>query len=280
MIQDVLASAGVGHGRLAHACNASCIQLLPLRLPAIVFGVQLLSSTPSCMNKISGCALVCIPRAVLLWELVFQDRYAVAWARAVMLRRCFATDPRYNHESSNLLHAGVHRKHAVQTFYYRQDPVVPTSYPTTTAIGGPGRGPAAQGSVARQRGRKCSLRHRVSLVLGRRGSSEPGCGRRENVGHGAPTVARQHRVAPDDRRRLDLVITVTHYGVEPSTQMELFSTASRRKHATYPELAAWGARTLRVPGCEVRGRWSPPAVRAPAKDVWARRWWSVLSAAA
>ena len=101
---------------------------------------QLHSMRTSWMNKISGCALVCIPRAVLLWELVFQDRYAVAWAPAVMLRRCFATDPRYNHESSNLLHAAVHRKHAVQTFYYRQDPVVPTSYPTTTAIGGPGRG--------------------------------------------------------------------------------------------------------------------------------------------
>ena len=58
----------------------------------------------------------------------------------------------------------------------------------------------------------------------------------------------------------------------------------------YPELAACGAQTLCVLGCEVGGLWNadaeqllrrlvalrahrtPPAVRAPAKAPWARRW--------
>ena len=74
-------------------------------------------------------------------------------------------------------------------------------------------------------------------------------------------------------------------------------TAYRRKQATYPELATGGAQELCVLGCEVGGRWNadavklvqrlvalrahpaPPAVRAPAKAAWARRWWSLLSVA-
>ena len=83
-------------------------------------------------------------------------------------------------------------------------------------------------------------------------------------------------VAPDDRRRLDLVI----YGaaplggalccdatlVSPLTRAgephpgaaarngPVLLTGLRRKHATYPELAAGGAQTLYVVACEVGGR--------------------------
>ena len=77
-------------------------------------------------------------------------------------------------------------------------------------------------------------------------------------------------IAPDDRRRLDLVI----YGTAPlggalccdatlgaATQDgAVLRTALRRKHATYPELADGGAQALCVLGCEVGGRWSTDAV--------------------
>ena len=126
-------------------------------------------------------------------------------------------------------------------------------------------------------------------------------------------------IAPDDRRRLDLVI----YGATPlggalccdatlvspltrdgeahpgaaAQDGVVLRTAYRRKQATYPELATGGAQELCVLGCEVGGRWdadavklvqrlvalrahrAPPAVRAPAKAAWARRWWSLLSVA-
>ena len=86
-------------------------------LPSVAFGVELVvhilcsekqlnSMQASWMKKITGCALV--PRAVLLWELGFHDRLsAIAWARAIMLRRRSATDPRYGHENSILSYAEV-----------------------------------------------------------------------------------------------------------------------------------------------------------------------------
>ena len=86
-------------------------------LPSVAFGVELVVHTPcsdkqlnsmqaSWKKKISGCALV--PRVVLLWELGFQDRLsAIAWARAIMLRRRSAADPRYSHENSILSYAEV-----------------------------------------------------------------------------------------------------------------------------------------------------------------------------
>ena len=149
---------------------------------------------------------------------------------------------------------------------------------------------------------------------------------REGVGPEGHVVPQQWLVnttapgiAPDDRRRLDLVI----YGAAPlsgalccdatlvsplardgephpgaaAQDGAVLRTAYRRKHATYPELATGGAQTLYVLGCEVGGRWNadavklvqrlvalrahraPPAVRASAKAAWARRWWSVLSVA-
>ena len=90
-------------------------------------------------------------------------------------------------------------------------------------------------------------------------------------------------IAPDDRRRLDLVI----YGAAPlggalccdatlvsplahdgephpgaaAQDGAVLRTAYRRKHATYPELATGGAQTLCVLGCEVGGRWNADAVK-------------------
>ena len=115
-------------------------------------------------------------------------------------------------------------------------------------------------------------------------------------------------IAPDDRRRLDLVI----YGAAPLggalccdvTFVSLLTHEPHRGRARRnnsghcdPELAAGGTKTLCVLGCDVDGRWNadavqlvrrlvalrahrtPPAVRAPAKAARARRWWSMLSVA-
>ena len=126
-------------------------------------------------------------------------------------------------------------------------------------------------------------------------------------------------IASDDRRRLDLVIYgATPLGGAICCDATLVSPLRRdgtpacwgpcsgwgrvasgrvRKRATYPELAharPRGAQSLCVLGCEIGGRWNasamllvrrlvarraPPAVRGPARAAWARRWWSVLSAA-
>ena len=90
-------------------------------------------------------------------------------------------------------------------------------------------------------------------------------------------------IAPDDRRRLDLVI----YGAAPlggalccdatlvsppardgelhpgaaAQDGAVLRTAYRRKRATYPELATGGAQTRCVLGCEVGGRWNADAVK-------------------
>ena len=122
-------------------------------------------------------------------------------------------------------------------------------------------------------------------------------------------------VASDNRRRLDLVIygatplggavccdatlvsPLRHDGTPhagaPARDGAVLQVAERRKRATYPELAQGGAQ-LCVLGCEIGGRWNalamsrlvalrswrgPPAARGPARAAWARRWWSVLSAA-
>ena len=126
-------------------------------------------------------------------------------------------------------------------------------------------------------------------------------------------------VAPDDRRRLDMVI----YGVTPwggalccdatlvspvsrdgqpqgrsaDTDGAALATATRRKEATYPELLRNGPQRLVVLGSEVGGRWgtgalalvrdfvrlrrlrAPPALRHAAATAWARRWWTQLSVA-
>ena len=126
-------------------------------------------------------------------------------------------------------------------------------------------------------------------------------------------------VAPDDRRRLDLVINgATPMGgalwceatlVSPFTRTgrpqpcaaahdgAMLRVAERRKRTAYPELRAGGPQRLLVFGSEVGGRWNeaarglvrdlarvraqraPPALRAAATSAWTRRWWAALAVA-
>ena len=126
-------------------------------------------------------------------------------------------------------------------------------------------------------------------------------------------------VAPDDRRRLDLVIygaspmggalccdatlvsPLTRTGQpQPGTVADdgaMLRVAERRKRAAYPELSSGGPQRLLVLGSEIGGRWNktaqhlvrdlarvraqraPPALRAAATSAWTRRWWATLAVA-
>ena len=126
-------------------------------------------------------------------------------------------------------------------------------------------------------------------------------------------------VAPDDRRRLDLVIygaspmggalccdatlvsPLTRTGQpQPGTVADdgaMLRVAERRKRAAYPELSSGGLQRLLVLGSETSGRWNetaqhlvrdlarvraqraPPALRAAATSAWMRRWWATLAVA-
>ena len=125
-------------------------------------------------------------------------------------------------------------------------------------------------------------------------------------------------VAPEDRRRLDLVV----YGATPngvalccdatlvsaltrnglpahaadSREGAAIAVARKRKPARYPELGRGKPQRLCVLAAEVGGRWgdeaqqlvrqlvrlrgrrAPTALRAAAQG-WARRWWSILAVA-
>ena len=126
-------------------------------------------------------------------------------------------------------------------------------------------------------------------------------------------------VAPDDRRRLDLVIygaspmggalccdatlvsPLTRTGQpQPGTVEDdgaMLRVAERRKRAAYPELSSGGPQRFLVLGSEIGGRWNeaaqqlvsdlarvralraPPALRAAATSAWTRRWWATLAVA-
>ena len=131
--------------------------------------------------------------------------------------------------------------------------------------------------------------------------------RRTGVGETAPGVA------PDDRRRLDLVIygaspmggalccdatlvsPLTRTG-QPGTVEDdgaMLRVAERRKRAAHPELTSGGPQRLLVIGgpwneaaqqlvrdlARVRAQRALPALRAAATSAWTRRWWATLAVA-
>ena len=145
---------------------------------------------------------------------------------------------------------------------------------------------------------------------------------RESVGADGQVVPQQWLsnttapgVAPDDRRRLDLVMYgASHMGgalccdrtgqPQPCTAAHdgaMLRVAERRKtlrkRTTYPELSSRGPQRLLVLGSEIGGRWNetaqwlvrdlvriraqraPPALRAAATSAWTRRWWAALAVA-
>ena len=126
-------------------------------------------------------------------------------------------------------------------------------------------------------------------------------------------------VAADDRRRLDFVINGAAARGEalccdatlvspiqrngspaagaPERNGVALATASRRKHARYPELARGGPHHLCILAAEIGGRFdahsqrlvkrlvtlrarrAPAAMRGAAAQGWARRWWGTLAVA-
>ena len=108
---------------------------------------------------------------------------------------------------------------------------------------------------------------------------------REAVGPEGHVVPQQWRVnttapgvAPDDRKRLDLVIYGACDWVEPCAAMRPSCRFSREMASPTP---AQPHRMRKPSACSaaLRAHRAPPAMRAPAKAAWARRWWSVLSVA-
>ena len=102
-------------------------------------------------------------------------------------------------------------------------------------------------------------------------------------------------VAPDDRRRLDLVIYIA--SASSDRVGAAIDVARRRKQQRYPEFARPGPQRLVVLAAGVGGRWgqeahdlvrclarqrslrAPWALRVAARAGWARRWWGQLSCA-